>query len=581
MLQAIGLSKIAFIGEGMSKKHQRDNRVLDVNKLRLICTLLKVKKNSQRKIAEQAGSSQPTVHKIYKALRNLSIEQRNNLESISNSELLVLLYPELGNTQPAQQNGVVKNNKYVPNFDNLAAEMVEKRISKQEVYEEYIKKVKELNVEPFTLSYVYRKLEESLKKINDENPDYYFIQNFNYGEQMQADFTGDKYKLKTHNGEVECWILVLTFPASYYCYAGFVTAQSTMESCRVISDAIRYFGNRVPQIIVSDNAKCFVTSHQGSQYVLNRSFENFIADLGICFLPTPVRKPQDKSSVEYSVRLIQNCLKKNHISFDTADTIAGHSACLQRIVERFINQAPFRKDVIKTREFLFNNYERSCLKQISFIPEYMHECKTLIVPRSYHITVEEHRYSVPYQYIKKLVDVFLLDDHVLIKYQGKVIAKHLRNDSKGTTTVLDHMPKEHQEITKANEILKTPTEILEHASMLGEEVYGFCRARLDLVATHPQTYLSNALTSCRAVIRFYETEEYKELVLEAFKMVLQLPTDQWRVSEIKKIYLSLVKQYKKDLKNSEGTSLTTVNRTTSSNSYLRNTNTTEVMIARD
>lgn len=95
----------------------------------------------------------------------------------------------------------------------------------------------------------------------------------------------------TYNGQIKCWIMVITWPTSYYAYAEFVTGQTTAESCRVISNSIRYWGNRIPLVAVTDNAKAFVITHKGSHVELNAAFTDFMSRLSICVDAAPVQKP--------------------------------------------------------------------------------------------------------------------------------------------------------------------------------------------------------------------------------------------------------------------------------------------------
>ena len=233
-----------------------DNRTLTPQQVKQIVSLtINAAAGSQRRISESVGVSRQSVSRIQKKLNELSAEQREKIIFLSDYEIYEMIYPDAGNEVTASD-CVNSRNRYLPDFKMLADRMVEARLTKQHVFEKYLEIVKEKNVEALSMGYFYRRLERELRGITPD--DYYLLQEFKYGEQLQADFTGDKYQLNTYRGMVSCWIFVLCFPASYYCYAGFVTSQSTEESCRVIGNAVRYFGNRVPRILVSDNAKAFV-----------------------------------------------------------------------------------------------------------------------------------------------------------------------------------------------------------------------------------------------------------------------------------------------------------------------------------
>ena len=91
--------------------------------------------------------------------------------------------------------------------------------------------------------------------------------------------------------------MVLSFPASYYTYGSFVTSQSTAETCRVIGEAVKYFGNLAPDLLYCDNAAAMVTSrHKGTSIVFNKNFLHFMTGLGVAVDAAPPRCPQHKSS---------------------------------------------------------------------------------------------------------------------------------------------------------------------------------------------------------------------------------------------------------------------------------------------
>ena len=97
--------------------------------------------------------------------------------------------------------------------------------------------------------------------------------------------------------------------------------------------------------------------------------------------------------------MVQRMLKNRNIRFNgTQNTIEGHSVTLQKYIETYINQAPFRRDTQKTRKYLFDTYERNKLRMVTSIPEYITKVKSVVVPRSYHIKLNNHSYSVTFTY---------------------------------------------------------------------------------------------------------------------------------------------------------------------------------------
>ena len=423
--------------------------------------------------------------------------------------------------------------RYYPDFRVITAiSVIEKRKPVKTVYLDYLQVCRDKAAAPLSKSYFYESVRKEIDRINQKNPDYYFMQDFKYGEYVELDFTGDRYRVQTFNRIEECWGMVFTFPASYYTFATFVSAQSTIETCRGIAEFVSYLGNRMPHILKCDNFKAAITTHQGSSIVMNRSFQNFMRDLGLAIEPAPVRHPQRKSSVEATVGLIESRIGKDQNVLNellTTKTFADHCRFLQGQVESHINRNAFRNDTQKTREYLFNTYERARLVHVFSIPEYAEILKPLKVLDNYHLPVNSHLYSVPYTCIGKRVEPRLTHDAVIFYFEGIEVARHDRTDGKpgetvmGKTTKREHCPPEHQEIMQNNERFCSEEAVLDIARKLDQNpggVYEFCKRKFLLQKNDPSQSLRNTITSCAAIIRLYENTPYRSLVSRACLDVL-------------------------------------------------------------
>ena len=166
----------------------------------------------------------------------------------------------------------------------------------------------------------------------------------------------------------------------------------------------------------------------------------------------------------------------------------------------------------------------------------------------------------------------MLNDYVIIKYEGKEIARHLRAPDKDTgsriTTITEHMPPVHRKIKAAEKYLLTPDDILHYASSLDEKVYKFCEKRLSYAGRNPELYMHNAITSCRSVINFYESEQYKELISEACEDILHQSSAKWCIKEIKKIYFSRIKE-EEARSGKSGQRKKMINRTDNTEAFMR------------
>lgn len=544
------------------------------NQIRTVCELYSQNK-SCRQISAHFGLSVNPINTMVTRLRVASKDQLRTLLDLDDQELMDIAYPPSNHEKSVD---CEKNGKYIPDFAAIAGKQYfEKRIQICDIYQNYANVCSEKKLDPLSTSYFYRQIKSEIARIAEENEDLdlYFIQEHLYGAEWQIDFTGDSFILKTYNGEVKCWILVLTFPASYYSFAGFVSSQSTDESCRVISQAIRYLDYRLPITLVCDNAKAWVTRHTDSDVVYNTKFLRFNAELGLCLSAAPVRKPQRKSSVEASVGFIQNKIKQHPEfaqSLKQIKTLEEHSIALQQFVETYVNNAPFRKSATTTRAYLFNNYEKPTLRKIRKIPDYQAEYLTTKVNRSYHIEVNNHRYSVPYQFSGKLVEVVVTNDFISIRSEGLEIAKHRRCDgfddrsNSSITTDPTHLSPEHKAIalSKASK-LDTPDDVISYVKDLEEGLKLFCTKRLEIAGDNA-TLKANALSSCNSVIRSYNEAVYKNIFAQACQKVISIFEDpkDWNKKMIMELYSQLLREDEQQRKQQPQ-----INKVGSDQAYLR------------
>ena len=91
------------------------------------------------------------------------------------------------------------------------------------------------------------------------------------------------------------------------------------------------------------------------------------------------------------------------------------------------------------------------------------EWKKARVNLDYHIELDGHYYSTPYQLVGKEVEVRSTSGTVEIFYQGKRVASHVRSSQAHVaSTNAGHRPKSHQQYLEW-----TPTRIIEWAGKVG------------------------------------------------------------------------------------------------------------------
>ena len=123
------------------------------------------------------------------------------------------------------------------------------------------------------------------------------------GQVMEVDWSGPTMRLTDpFTGEAtKAYLFVATLPYSQYSYveATLDMRQNTWLSCHV--HAYEFFGG-VAVRCVCDNLKTGVTSHpREGEIVLNEAYEALGRHYMCAIMPTGVRKPKEKASVEGTV----------------------------------------------------------------------------------------------------------------------------------------------------------------------------------------------------------------------------------------------------------------------------------------
>jgi hypothetical protein len=117
---------------------------------------------------------------------------------------------------------------------------------------------------------------------------------------------------------------------------------------------------------------------------------------------------------------------------------------IQQLIELHVH-LPFQK-LPGTRYNQFIEKERPCLKPLPAEPFILKHTTIGKVQMNYHVFLGEdnHRYSVPYQYIGQSTKIIYDEHNVEIFIGFKRVASHKRDYRSGGYTTLDeHMPEKH------------------------------------------------------------------------------------------------------------------------------------------
>jgi transposase len=304
------------------------------------------------------------------------------------------------------------------------------------------------------------------------------------GEKLFTDYAGDVCRLTDpQTGEVrEVYLFVAALGASNYTYAEAVPDLTLPSWIASHVRALEFLGG-APQILVPDNTRAAVIRPDRYEPDLHPAFAGMAAHYRIGVLPARVRKPRDKAKAEAAVLVVERW-----------------------IIAALRNRAFFTLQELNAaiRRELFERLDRPALKALPAQRYEFLEWKTAKVGIDYHVSVERHFYSVPYQLVGERVELRLSSQTVEILYKHRRVASHLRSRQPGGfTSNPAHRPKSHQRYLEW-----TPSRIIRWAKQTGPHTAALVE-RILASKPHPEM----GYRSCLGIIRL--GKQYSPTRLEA------------------------------------------------------------------
>lgn len=266
---------------------------------------------------------------------------------------------------------------------------------------------------------------------------------------MEVDWVGDTLAVMDEaSGEpIKAYVFVACLPCSLYSYA---EAFPDMKSNHWIEEhvhAYSFFGG-ITRILVPDNLKAGVIKNTRTELVLNRSYHEMAEHYGTAIIPARPVDPKDKPNAEGTVGVIETWIlaalrNRRFFSFEELNI-----AIRQKFQE--FNEKPFQKKK-GSRFSAFEEEEKDFLMPL---PASRYETavwsKATIHP-DYLITVGDCKYSVPYEFIGKEVEIRATEKSIEVFFQSNRIASHVRkNYSPDPIYLPEHMPENHRRYLEYN-----------------------------------------------------------------------------------------------------------------------------------
>ncbi len=245
--------------------------------------------------------------------------------------------------------------------------------------------------------------------------------------------------------------------------------------------------------MIPDNPRTAVDRACRYEPDLNRTCLERAQHYGVAVLPARPRKPRDKAKVENAVGIVQRWIVaalRHRRFFSLAELNGGIAELLERL-----NHRPFRQRE-GTRASLFAELDRPALKPLPLERYCAASWKTCRVNIDYHIEVERHYYSVPYQPVGQQVEARSTLSTVEISQQGLRLASHRRSSAAYRhTTNAEHRPRSHQA-----HLEWTPSRLLH-----GAESVGSWTAQLVQTILESKPHPEMGYRSCLGILRLSKT----------------------------------------------------------------------------
>ena len=351
-------------------------------------------------------------------------------------------------------------------------------------------------------------------RVYAERLDIVMRQEHRAGEKLFIDFAGSTVPIVDRDTGVitHAQLFVAALGASSYTYAEAIPSQRLPDWVGAHVRCFDFLGG-VPALLIPDNLHSAVKKANRYEADLNRTYEDLADHYGCAVIPARPRKPKDKAKVEAAVGVAQRWILaalRNRTFFSLAE---ANAAIRERL--DWLNARPFRK-LTGSRRSLFESLDRPALRSLPDRPFESGIWRKGQVNIDYHVEVDHHYYSVPYQLVHETADVRISATTVEFFVRSRRVASHVRSfESYKATTDPAHMPEAHR-----RHLEWTPGRLIAWAGETGPSA-GRLVAELMARKPHPE----QGYRSCLGIIRLsrrYDSERLEAACARA--LAIDAPT---------------------------------------------------------
>jgi transposase len=314
------------------------------------------------------------------------------------------------------------------------------------------------------------------------------------GERLFVDYAGTTLEvIDGTTGEVRtAQLFVAVLGASSYVYSEATWSQSLSDWIGSHTRTFVFIGG-VPAMLVSDNLRAGITKACFYEPAVNRTYAEMAAHYNTAVVPARPYRARDKAKVEVTVQIATRFViakLRNRQFF----SLSALNVAIAELVAQINNRVS--RHLGASRRALFEEVERSALKQLPAEPYVFAEWKECRVGLDYHVEIDKHYYSVPHQLLRERVWARITARTVEVLHGGQRVAAHVRSSgNRKHTTVREHMPSSHRRYADW-----TPERLRRQAGEIGRHT-----AALVEIIMRERAHPEQGFRACIGILRLTKT----------------------------------------------------------------------------
>jgi transposase len=398
-------------------------RALQMRKIRDLIRLKYEGRLSHEQIARALSISKGVVAKYVARIERLG-EEPSALLRLAEPELRARLSPA---ARPSSYGGRV-----TPDFAHVHAELRRPGVTLTLLWQEYIAAHAPAPTYRYTqFADRYRAYVASLRRS--------MRQVHRAGDKLFVDYAGQSVP---YGGEGErAQVFVAVLGASNYTFACATAHQRLEDWTAALVRALDYIDG-VPALIVPDNARALIADPDRYEPRASATIADLAAHYGTAVLPARPYRPRDKAKVEVAVQIVERWIlaRLRDRAFATLEEV---DEAIGGLLDE-LNRRPFKR-LPGSRHSAYETLDRPALKPLPASRYEFARYASARVNIDYHVSVEEHFYSVPHALVHQSVEVRVTAGSVEILHRGRRAAAHRRSFTRyGYTTLPEHLPAAHR-----------------------------------------------------------------------------------------------------------------------------------------